>query len=699
MERNSIIHFEIGRRNVCQTGRHLLLAIAFLLCISAYAQQTQLVQVKTFDERLAPFKNVEVSINNNPYVSVGSKGVAFVQLKDADFPLKSIKVNDDRLEAASWNYSKGTLEVIIRTKSYRVVTVVIQNEHKAPVSNLTIVFKGRKTTTATSDSQGRIDIPLALDETLNGAHQFSAADFIATKLEDVEGKTILTMAERTSVVATPAQALQKKAGYFNDFDLSKLDSIQSLTAFYAIFKSYPIKDMSETAKKRIDQKFKSLVVQLQDSIMRKNSMFIGKISDSSFVNDDIQNLLSQATEETRTLDAQRTDFEEKIRLLQQKLSSGISSMDATTRQNLLSDLTRLEMILRQNEDRFYKNQNDYRNLINALKEKYFDITDLENKLSESEAKRQEEQREFRKKLVVTVSVLIVFAVLILLLIYFSDKLKKQKKELERVNGEINRINENLEGLVAERTRLLEEANKELDTFLYRASHDLRSPVCSIIGLCNIALHMSNGESKELVERVVLTTSSMDKLLKKLSIISEINQPTNFSSITLIDLVENVQQSFCKTIKEQHVRLRVNCPEDLVMFSYPNLLETILSNLIENALFFSVLRDPKDADIKIDACIKNDELELVVFDNGIGIEEAMVPKLFDMFFKGHEKSKGNGLGLYIVQKSVQALGGKIKVETELGSFTKFIVNVPLKPIHFSENGSEGELLVLEETVNQ
>ena len=151
-----------------------------------------------------------------------------------------------------------------------------------------------------------------------------------------------------------------KKTYFKDFDLSKLDSIQSLTAFYAIFKSFSIKDMNEETKLKIDAKFNQLVAQLQDSIQRKNSGFIGRISDSSFVNDDIKNLLAQATHESNTLETQRTDFEEKIKIIEDKLASGISSMDEATRSNLLSDLTRLEMILGQNEKQFYKNQNDYR---------------------------------------------------------------------------------------------------------------------------------------------------------------------------------------------------------------------------------------------------------------------------------------------------------------------------------------------------
>jgi signal transduction histidine kinase len=230
----------------------------------------------------------------------------------------------------------------------------------------------------------------------------------------------------------------------------------------------------------------------------------------------------------------------------------------------------------------------------------------------------------------------------------------------------------------------------LDTFLYRASHDLRSPVCSIIGLCNIALHMSDGESKDLVQKVVLTTGIMDKLLKKLSIISEINQPTNFSSITLVDLVENAKQNFGKIITDENIKFTIDCPADLVIYSYPNLIETILANLIENAFFYSVLKDPSNATVSLNVAIKDNDVVISVHDNGIGVEEAISHKLFDMFFKGTEKSKGHGLGLYIVQKSVQALDGKVEVESEVGSFTKFTVQFPLKPMIFEAQHRKLEL---------
>ena len=661
---------------------HCLFIIILFLSLPSWAQKKQLVQVKAFDQQLIPHKNVDVSINNKEYFSMGNKGVAFVELLDTDFPIKSIKIKDEKLETASWNYGKGVIEIIIRPRSYQMVQVFVRDENNVRLPNLMVTFKGRKITTAQTDKDGKFEVPTALDERISTPMQFFIPEFDVVDVQTTEGQTVLIISPIKVAAPIPLveEAVTKKT-YFQDFDLSKLDSIQSLTAFYAIFKSIPIKDMNEETKLKLDAKFNQLIAQLQDSVLSRNTGFTGRISDSSFVNDDIKNLLEQATQESKTLEAQRVNFEEKIKIIENKLASGISSMDDSTRSNLLSDLTRLEMILGQNEKLFYKNQNDYRSIINALKEKYFNISELENKLSQSEAQRLEDQRQFRQKLLITSSIIFVFGILIVLLIYFGNKLKKQKQELVRVNAEINRINENLEDLVSARTKSLADANKELDTFLYRASHDLRSPVCSIIGLCNIALHTSEDESRDLVQKVVMTTGIMDKLLKKLSIISEINQPTNFSSITLVDLVENVKQDFEETINTQNIKFTINCPADLVIYSYPNLVETIIANLIENAFFYSVLKDPLNATVSLDVSMNNNNVVISVHDNGIGVEEAIRHKLYDMFFKGTEKSKGHGLGLYIVQRSVHALEGKVEVESEFGSFTKFTVQFPFKTIAF------------------
>jgi len=85
----------------------LIILMSLLTQQLLLAQDKQTVKVKTFDPKLHSLKNIEVSLNNNEYVSTGKKGVAIVELSNTDLPIKSVKIKDDNLEAASWNLSKG----------------------------------------------------------------------------------------------------------------------------------------------------------------------------------------------------------------------------------------------------------------------------------------------------------------------------------------------------------------------------------------------------------------------------------------------------------------------------------------------------------------------------------------------------------------------------------------------------------------
>lgn len=674
-----------------------LLMLLFLLSSMHYANAQQLVQIKTYDQQLQVMKNVGISVNKKDFISTNDKGEAFFEIAESELPIRTIDIKNDQFETASWNHSKGILEIVVRKKNYRMVRLVLRDANNKPISNLSLTYNGKKKTSVTTDSEGKIEIPLALDEKISSADQFEISGYKIDKLQISERESMVIASRVDPLIAQKLEATSAKTGnqtrnfsekeYFQNFDLAKLDSIQSLTVFYAVFKNYQIKELDEKIRKRIDAKFNTLVSQLRDSLEQQGNSIVGRISDSSFVQDDIKNLMRAATDENLTLNENRTSFDEKIALITEKLEKGLANLDPATRNSLLADLLALEQLLATNESLFYKNLTDYREILNALKEKYFDIESLESKLSESEAKRLEEQRIFRQRLIGISLLVATFAILIILLISFSSRLRKQKQELVVANGEVKRINENLEGIVTERTKLLAEANRELDTFLYRASHDLRSPVSSIIGLCNIALHLSDGETKELVKKVANTTEGMDKLLKKLSIISEINQPTNYSKISLLDIVEDVQFKFANTIKNTGITFSSDCPGDLTFHSYPNLVGVVINNLIENALFYSVMRDPLNARVEFKSTIVNDQLEFSVYDNGIGIDSHLQDLVFDMFFKGHADAKGNGLGLYIVQKSVQALKGSITLESEPGNFTLVTVTLPLSIIPVTENLEE------------
>src|SRR5690606_25702299 len=112
-----------------------------------------------------------------------------------------------------------------------------------------------------------------------------------------------------------------------------------------------------------------------------------------------------------------------------------------------------------------------------------------------------------------------------------------------------------------------------------------------------------------------------------------------------------------------------------LISFPHLIEIILDNLMENAIFYSTLTGNTQPEVHISGIKNHDHLELVVYDNGTGIDQNIQKDIWNMFFLGDDKSNGNGLGLYIVKKTVDALKGNISVESVKNEFSRFTVKIP------------------------
>ncbi|MDQ2656065.1 MAG: hypothetical protein M3Y60_01495, partial [Bacteroidota bacterium] len=361
------------------------------------AQQKHVVQIKVFNQQLKPMPNAGISVNDGDFVSVGKNGSGYVELADADLPPKSIGIQDAELEAASWNYSKGIIEIIVRRKSYKVVQFIVRDQAGVPLAQTEITFKGTPNVTTRTNREGRFEIPVGLDEKILTADRFLINDYLVRSVTTSPLGGVIT-AEIIPPVTEQSDQNEKRTNqeYFSDFDLSKLDSIRSITVFYAIFKNYHVRNLDDRVKARLDAKLKSLVEALADSAGRDDGLtFIGRISDSSFVSDDVKNLLAQATLESQALEQNKGSFDEKIQVIREKLEAGVGNLTPEMRKTLLSDLERLQQILEENESQFYRNQNHYRLILGSLTEKYFDLEHLETRLSISEAQRLQEQQVFR----------------------------------------------------------------------------------------------------------------------------------------------------------------------------------------------------------------------------------------------------------------------------------------------------------------
>ncbi len=646
------------------------------------AQENKMIQIKAFTESLQPYGNLRLSINEGEMISLNSQGIGSVSLKKDAFPIQTITLNNKLLEAASWNLSKGILELTVRQKSYKEVVVAIENEQNTAIINNQFTFKGEKQVTKTTDSNGKATLPLALNETINSSNQFFVKDYKPLSIVLRNNQYILKV-EKLAVLADNSNEKKRPNGQKelldaasngNELVQARIDTITNLEQFYVLLKEVRSSDLDYVTWNALDAKFAAL--QLQSNIEKVDSTsYISEISKSTIVESDVKNLLKEAKREGRRINLQNSAFNDKIKIVMEKLNAGFTNLSQQERKQLGKDINRLEDLLLSNENEFYQNFNNYQKIIADLKTDFFDFSDLEDKLSLSERQRIEDKQRFQKRIMAISAIILVFALLIVLLFHFWARLKKQKELLILANNRVNENNMNLETLVSERTQSLEKTFKELDMVLYRASHDLRAPLCSIAGLSDLLSREAS--DKQLTNLILKTNNEMDKLLRKLSTISEINQPGQLVEVNVFDLATEVSSRFKEVNSESDIKFQLDCNKNLVVNSIPYLLEVIIYNLLENAFFYCGLQSSTNKLVKCTIKYAENSLQLKVYDNGVGVDQYNSNQLFDMFYIGSEHSDGNGLGLYIVKKSVDVLEGDIQVESVIGDHTEIIVSLPIK----------------------
>lgn len=266
----------------------------------------------------------------------------------------------------------------------------------------------------------------------------------------------------------------------------------------------------------------------------------------------------------------------------------------------------------------------------------------------------------------------------------SEEIEAQAEEIKEQNEEMRIINANLEHIIEDRTSNLIKAysdlantNKELDTFLYRASHDLRRPLTTLMGLRELANTILKDETaKDLFEKVNFTALNMDKMLAKLKMVHDVNsQDVIVEPIDFNEILNELFKFFQTQIQKNQIDWRFMLANNIAFHSNPDLIKLILQNLIENSILFS--QDVQQPFIEIMIERQDKQLLMQVKDNGVGIDANYQTKIFEMYFRGSEKSQGNGLGLYVVKKAVEKLNGTADFHTELGLGTTFCIKIPMK----------------------
>jgi PAS domain S-box-containing protein len=253
-------------------------------------------------------------------------------------------------------------------------------------------------------------------------------------------------------------------------------------------------------------------------------------------------------------------------------------------------------------------------------------------------------------------------------------------ERSRAEAQVRELNVSLERRVAERTRELEAANRELDAFSYSVSHDLRAPLHAITGFAEIVrvAHGAalSGKALHYFERIEHNARQMDTLIGELLEFSRAwRVPLNRACVDMRELVGEVLQSL--RMEYEH-RARIEIADLPSARGDRSLLRQVWSNLIGNALKFS--RGAAQPHIRIRGEQREDEVEYFVTDNGAGFDQRYADKLFGVFQRLHSSSEfeGSGVGLALVQRIVTRHGGRVAAEGSTGQGATFRFVLPLRP---------------------
>jgi hypothetical protein len=229
--------------------------------------------------------------------------------------------------------------------------------------------------------------------------------------------------------------------------------------------------------------------------------------------------------------------------------------------------------------------------------------------------------------------------------------------------------------------VMEEKNKELDTFVYKVSHDLKGPLKSIIGLTTVGMEDPKAqEAKNYFDMILKNTKRLDAILADLVMITKVKQSTvkkekiNFESL-IHEILSSLQ--YYPAFHEMNFKVQVHGTSEF--FSDRGLLYSVFQNIIENAIKYKkpsnspLFESNEDKSYLSIEVLKEPTMTTVIFsDNGLGIPKEFQEKIFEMFFRVETDITGSGLGLYLVKMSVAKLGGKIKVDGGKGLGTTFTI---------------------------
>jgi signal transduction histidine kinase/Flp pilus assembly protein TadD len=304
----------------------------------------------------------------------------------------------------------------------------------------------------------------------------------------------------------------------------------------------------------------------------------------------------------------------------------------------------------------------------------FEIEQKESEIAVLKKDRQlrdlalQEQANFRNFLII---LLVLMCVIIALVLYLYRNHRRSNLQLKAVNEQINSQNGELQ-----------ELNATKDKFFSIISHDLKGPLNSLTSFAGLLINHTEALSKD---EIKMLATDLDKSLKNLlSLLNNLlewsrsqtgNLDIKAEPFDVRDLVYANAELLQRMAENKEITLRTRVPNSLTGFADKNQMNTVLRNLISNALKFT----EKGGKVEVDVNEWKDAIEVAVRDSGVGMSKEVLAKLFKIEHKysttGTANESGTGLGLMLCKEFVERSGGIISVESEEGKGSIFRFTIP------------------------
>ncbi|MEO9852437.1 MAG: ATP-binding protein [Reichenbachiella sp.] len=230
-------------------------------------------------------------------------------------------------------------------------------------------------------------------------------------------------------------------------------------------------------------------------------------------------------------------------------------------------------------------------------------------------------------------------------------------------------------ILKEMSQNLIKTNSEMDQLVYRTSHDLRAPIASLLGLESLlATRVKDTEQRELLAIMKGQLNQLDSIIMDIITYRKVAKlGLSKDHIDVEDMINKILASMQFMENYNHIEksVKVICNSEFVNDKHN--LQVIFNNLLSNAIKYS--KRGEEGLIKVRANIDVEFLSIVIEDNGIGIEQDFLSRVFNMFYRATNHATGTGLGLFIVKEAVNKLEGEIDVRSKEGRGSTFTVKIP------------------------